>query len=131
MDNAHAVLARVRNGVDFDRFAVDADFSVVLGVNAAEDVDERGFSRAVFADQREHFARLEVQAHAAQRVHAGKALMDIVHFQQVVFQCRSLLTVSCRVLRQKENDDNMIIAESGIKFDDAHFSYVLLGINLE
>jgi hypothetical protein len=33
-------------------------------------------------------------------------------------------------LRQKGNDDNMIIAESGVKFDDALFYEYGKGINL-
>ena len=51
-------------------------------LRAAEDLDERAFAGAVFAEQGEHFAGLQVQVHAPQRLHAGERLENATHLEQ-------------------------------------------------
>ena len=45
-------------------------------LDAADDLHQRGLAGAVLAEQRDDFSGVHVEAHAAQRVHARKALLD-------------------------------------------------------
>jgi hypothetical protein len=51
---------------------------VVGGVNAADQVEHRGFARAVGANQGEHFATLHVEADVVDRQHAAKAHAQVL-----------------------------------------------------
>ena len=45
-------------------------------VQAAEELDQRGFARAVFAAERVDFSRPQIKGNVAQRDHAGEAFGD-------------------------------------------------------
>src|SRR5262249_30971851 len=49
---------------------------------SAEDFDECGFARAIFAAEGDHFAAAHVEAHVVQCDHAGKAFANPAHLQQ-------------------------------------------------
>ena len=51
-------------------------------MRAGDDLDERGFARAIFAEQRVDFARLQVKIHAAQRAHAAEGFGEGAEFEQ-------------------------------------------------
>ena len=72
IDDGDARLPRVVRRVKCGRVSVDQDFAFVRAVRAAEHFHQRAFSRAVFAEQRQHFARAQRKTHAAQRLDAGK-----------------------------------------------------------
>ena len=55
-------------------FAVEADAAAVRLVDAADQLDQRRFARAVFADQRVDFARLHVEIDPMQRLHARRMI---------------------------------------------------------
>ena len=58
------------------RRAVDQHVAGVGLLDAADDLHQRGLAGAVLAEQRDDFARVHLEAHAAERVHAGKPLVD-------------------------------------------------------
>jgi len=64
------------------RHAVDLDRAFVRLVCAGQGLDQRRFARAVLADNRHHVPCVQREAHAAQRLHTGKALDDAFHMQQ-------------------------------------------------
>ncbi|WP_456657151.1 hypothetical protein [Bradyrhizobium sp. JR3.5] len=51
-------------------------------MNAAEDLDQRGFSGAVLAQQRMYLAGEDLEVDVAQRAHAAKALVDATDRQK-------------------------------------------------
>jgi hypothetical protein len=57
-----------------DGVVINAEFSLVgsMGMNAGEELDQRGFTGAVFAAQRVDFAGAEVEGDSAQRGDAGE-----------------------------------------------------------
>ena len=76
MDNADAAGAGFVDGHLRDGFAVNFDRSLVRAVVAAEDLDERGLTGAVFTQKRVYFAGLQVKIDVLQRLHAREALAD-------------------------------------------------------
>ena len=52
-----------------------------VGIQPAEDVHQRGFSGAVFADKGMDAAPANLQIHIIQSFYAGKLLGDVSHFQ--------------------------------------------------
>ena len=56
IDDGDAGLTRLRGRVERDPLAVDFDDAFVVRMDAAEYLDQRGFARAVFAQQRVDFA---------------------------------------------------------------------------
>ena len=58
------------------RFAVDFDRAAIRLMRAGDDFDERGFARAIFAEQRVDFARLQIERHALQRAHRAEGFGD-------------------------------------------------------
>src|ERR1019366_8597746 len=59
--------------------AVDAQFALVaaVGVDASEQLDERGLARAVLAAECVDFAAAQLERHVAQRNDAGKAFGEV------------------------------------------------------
>ena len=53
---------------------------------AGQDPDERALARAVFADQRVHFAGAQIEGNMLQRAHAAVAFFDSARLQQYVRQ---------------------------------------------
>ena len=73
---------RVLGRGDVNRTAVNPDCAGVGPQGAAKHLDERALARAVFPEQREHFAREEIEPPVLDRTHAGKRFLDPDHFQQ-------------------------------------------------
>ena len=55
-----------------DRLAVDKDLALVGALGARENLHQRRFAGAVFADESEHFAREQGERDAVERAHARK-----------------------------------------------------------
>ena len=89
MHHADAERDRVFRAAEAHRFAIDQNFSGVHRVEAVENLHQRAFAGAVFAEQRVNFARLNRQIDVVVREHAGEALYDVLHFQGMLH--RSLL----------------------------------------
>ena len=68
---------------EFTYFAVVNDITGVgtIGINAAENLHQRGFTCAVLTDQCVDGATLYHQVHVIQRFDAGEFLGDIFHFE--------------------------------------------------
>ena len=60
------------------------DGARVRRVGAGDDLDQRGLARAVFADQRVHLARAQVEGHAAQRTDGAERLGDAAELEERV-----------------------------------------------
>ena len=73
-DAAPGGLARVGQA---HHFTVQADLTPVRLVHPGDDFHQGRFPGPVFAQQRVHLARAQVELHAAQGMHPGKALRDI------------------------------------------------------
>jgi hypothetical protein len=71
-----AELVRVCGREVFDALAVDFDRAVVRLVRAGDDLNERGFARAVLAEQRVHLARPQFKRHPLERPHRAKGFGD-------------------------------------------------------
>lgn len=67
-----------------DGVVINAEFSLVgsMGMNASEELDQRGFTSAVFSAQRVDFAGAEVEGDRAQRGDAGKFLNEAPCFEE-------------------------------------------------
>jgi hypothetical protein len=61
--------------------AVDQHSAAVSGDNAAENLDQGGFSSAVLAEKRDDLAAIDVEAHALERLRAPERLGDILETQ--------------------------------------------------
>src|SRR5471032_1970829 len=77
-----ARIARLLRCVERDRAAFDLDHTLVMTVDTAEYLDQRGLARAVLAEQRVDFAGQHFEVDAAQRLHATKTLGDARHADQ-------------------------------------------------
>ena len=60
--------------------SLDVHLAVCRCVDAVEDVHERGFARAVFADEREHLALFYFKRHVVVCEHAGEFHRDVLKF---------------------------------------------------
>ena len=72
--------AKGRSRVDvahLDPHPIDEHVARVGLLHTADDVHERRLAGAVLAKQRGHLAGRHVEAHAAKRMHARKALLDV------------------------------------------------------
>ena len=72
----------VLGGVDLHLLPVEQDLALVLGVSAGEDLHQRRFARAVFAQQRVDLALAHRQVHVVQRQHAREPLHDAAHLEK-------------------------------------------------
>ena len=52
------------------------EITLVGGVHAAQDLNERGLARAIFSNQGVDLAAVQIKVHAVERRHAGKTLCD-------------------------------------------------------
>ena len=84
VDGVDAERARVDDRFQLHGLAEDRDLAGVGPVEAREDLDERRLAGAVVADQAEHLALAQVQAHVAQRRDRAEALGDVLDAQDVV-----------------------------------------------
>ncbi len=74
MNGRNAVIGCILRRREVHRLAVDKDFAFVGLVDTGEDFHERGFSRAVLADQRRHLAGIKRDVHVIKRSHTRKVL---------------------------------------------------------
>ena len=71
-----------------DLLTVDEIFSAIGGMDTGKNLNERGFSCAVFAAQGMHLALPDVKGHAVQRTNTGEYLYNVLalddgfHFRQ-------------------------------------------------
>ena len=72
----------VGGGVDGDGFPADADTARVDGIQAEQDVHERGLAGAILTEQAQHLTGPQGQIHSAIGMHVAKALIDSAHLQQ-------------------------------------------------
>ena len=84
MDDRNPRRLRRQRMERLDRFAVDQNRAAVRRVFAGKHLDERGFARAVFAEQGMDFAAADIEADVLERMHRSKALGNAAHFQNVV-----------------------------------------------
>ena len=84
VDGVDAERARVDDRFQVHRVAEQRDLARVGPVVAREDLDERRLAGAVVADQPEHLALAQVQAHVAQRGDRAEALGEVLDAEHVV-----------------------------------------------
>ena len=82
VDHADAVAVGIARGADDDLLAVDEDLSLVGEVNAREHVHERGLAAAVFAEQRQDLAPVDIEPDAVIGDDGAEALGDVAHFDR-------------------------------------------------
>ena len=63
------------------RVPLTQDFACVLAIRAAQDLHQRRFAGAVFAEQDVDFAGVERQVDAVERDDAGKRFPDAAHLE--------------------------------------------------
>ena len=67
---------------DLDGFTAPADFARIRFHHAVDDFDQSAFSRAIFSEQRMHFARRDLQVHAIVGECSRKLLGDAFEAEQ-------------------------------------------------
>ena len=82
VDHADAVAVGIARGADDDLLAVDEDLSLVGEVNAREHVHERGLAAAVFAEQRQDLAPVDIEPDAVIGDDGAEALGNVAHFDR-------------------------------------------------
>ena len=82
MDKGHRLPTRLARDMDIRR-CVDENATTVGPVNPAQNLDQRGFSGAVFAQQRYDLAPPDLERRTAQSLGAAKAFGDAVKEQAV------------------------------------------------
>ncbi len=82
VDHADAASDRVCRSLDRDWRAVDADLALIRRDEAVENVHQRGFARAVLAEERVDLALAEVEIDRVVRERAGgEAFGDAAHLE--------------------------------------------------
>jgi hypothetical protein len=61
------------------RFLSDQDSSAIRLFEAGENLDEGGFAGAIRADQTVHFARINLEIHALERLDASEMFPEIAN----------------------------------------------------
>ena len=88
-DAAHAC----RDGIVVKHaLARDLKDARVRPMRAGDDFDECGFPRAILADQRMHFPRVQVERNALERAHSGEGFANVGGAEQIAHKpdgCRS------------------------------------------
>ena len=73
------------DGVAHDNLlTLEDDLAAIRLMHARQGLDEGGFARAVFAHQRVDLARLQVEAHLVQRLHAREDLRNVIELEYVL-----------------------------------------------
>ena len=80
-DEANAVAVAVLRVREVHALSAQEDLAAIAPAEAEQHVHQRGFARAVFAQQRVDLPLLKVEGDAVQGNHAGKLLADVAHFQ--------------------------------------------------
>ena len=76
VNHAHPVRDGIAGRVEIDLLAVNRDVAFFGAIQPGQHIHQRAFARPVFAQQRVHLAGAQVELHAAQGMHPGKALAD-------------------------------------------------------
>ncbi|MPM70527.1 hypothetical protein SDC9_117482 [bioreactor metagenome] len=86
MDDADAAVFAVANLLEMANSAIIDDLATVAAkrVDAGKHVHQRGFSRAVFADQCVDFTAAHLQADIVQRLDTGEFFCNMSHFENVI-----------------------------------------------
>ena len=79
MDEGDARVQGLGGGMEGDGLAVQNDLALVGLQYAAQDVHQRGFARAVFAQQRADFSCLQAEIHLPQHVVGAEGFDDSLH----------------------------------------------------
>ena len=82
VDERDAARERIVDATNLDYFTIEQNLATILPLHAREDFHERAFPRAVFADNGEHLAAGEREAHAPQRADTGKGFRQLSDFKQ-------------------------------------------------
>ncbi len=82
IDHADAQIFGCARRVDGNGLAIDRNFAGVGALRAGQDLHERRFAGAVFADQCVHFAGLQVERNVFERANTGKRLPDAAHLEE-------------------------------------------------
>ena len=90
MDHGDAELAGHERVGRMNPPSVELDFAFVRGVNAGENLSERAFARAVFADERMATALFDGEAYTIERHHAGEAFGNILEEEKGHFRLCAL-----------------------------------------
>ena len=83
MHHLNAAFFCVRRAADVHPFAIDFNRSAVRAVYAAQNLDQRRFSRAVFAHQTVHFAAPDGKRYVVQRHDAREGFGYFLKYQSV------------------------------------------------
>src|SRR6185369_9322449 len=82
MNDVDPELVSLMRSFDFDRLALPKNLAPVSFIESGDDLHERRFTRAVFADQRVDLAGPHFEAHVVKHGDAGKRLGDVRHSQE-------------------------------------------------
>ena len=80
MDHADAVLKSGLRRGNVHGLAVNIELALVGEIDAGEHIHERGLAAAVFAEQRQDLALVQLQIDGVVRRHLSKPLCNILHF---------------------------------------------------
>ena len=81
MDKRDARIQRLRRRIEFSFLPIQQNLARVRLQNAAQNIHQRRFSRAVFAKQRADFALAQLKAHGFEHFVGTERFADSVHFQ--------------------------------------------------
>ena len=81
MDERDARVKRLRRRIKRFLFAVQQDIARIRLQNAAQNIHQRRFARAVFAQQGTDFALAQLKAHGLEHLVGTERFADSVHFQ--------------------------------------------------
>ena len=81
MDKRDARIQRLRRRIKLHLFAIQQNLARIRLQNAAQNIHQCRFARAVFAKQRTDFALAQLKAHGLEHFVGTKRFADSVHFQ--------------------------------------------------
>ena len=83
--------------MELGRVAIQDVFTLVFGINPGKDAHQRGFSGAVFTDERVGFPLAQVKIDILKRGQAPKALGDVLQFKDRAITHQAFLLHNCRI----------------------------------
>ena len=100
IDNAHAPVEGFHRGGLLNDLPVEDYLAAVLGVDAGENLHQRGFAGAVFAHQAVDLAPFDPDGYVVQGLDAGEALVHMGHGKDILavfsFHANLLVTSDLR-----------------------------------
>ena len=82
MDHADTVVERVLRGGNGHRLAMNVNLTLVREINAGEHIHQRCLAAAVFTQQRQDLALIQLQIHSIVCHDFSEALCYILHFNR-------------------------------------------------